>query len=99
MILVMGRARVRADAMDAVRDAMKAMMRATLKEEGCVTYNLCEDLFEPGLIRISEEWETMPALEAHFETAHMKVWRDALGAADMSDRNVGIYDGTLLKTV
>lgn len=99
MILVMGTVLVPAAGLGAVREAMKDMMRQTLEEEGCVSYNLCEDLFEPGRIRISEEWETMAALDAHFETAHMKDWRAALAKAGISERKVNIYDGTLVKTI
>jgi len=97
MILVMATVVVPAAAMDGVRDAMKEMMRQTGKEEGCVSYNLCEDLIEPGRLRISEEWETMPALEAHFRTPHMKVWRTALSDAGFTERDIRIYDGTVVK--
>ena len=99
MILVMGTVLVQGSAMGAVREAMKDMMRQTLQEQGCVSYNLCEDLTEAGRIRISEEWETMAALDAHFETAHMKDWRAALTKAGMMERKVNIYDGTLVKAL
>jgi len=99
MILVIGTVVVPAANMDMARDAMKQMMRHTLKEAGCVSYNLCEDLLEPGRLRISEEWETMAALEAHFEVPHMKVWRDALAQAGATGRKVDIYDGTLVKSI
>lgn len=99
MIIVMGTMRVKPDTMDAVREAMSAMMAATHEERGCVSYNLCEDLMEPGRIRVSEEWSDMAALEAHFETPHMRIWRAALTEAGVDDRDVKIYDATLVKPI
>jgi len=97
MILVMGTIVVPAAAMADVRGAMKDMMRETWQEEGCVSYNLCEDLIDSGRIRISEEWETMATLEAHFATPHMKLWRAALADAGITERQVVIYDGKVVK--
>lgn len=99
MILVIGTMAVPAEKMNDVRDAMKVMVSATLKEDGCVSYNLCEDLFEEGRIRVSEEWETLASLDAHMETAHMAVWREALGQAGAFGRAVNVYDGSLLRTL
>jgi quinol monooxygenase YgiN len=99
MIVVMGTLTVRPEAMAAVREAMRAMMTATLREAGCLSYNLCEDLLEPGRVRVSEEWETMAALDAHLETDHMKTWRAALGEAGVGGRKVSIYEGTVVRTI
>jgi len=99
MILVIGTSAVPADTMDKVRDAMKTMVTETLKEEGCVTYNLCEDIHQAGVIRISEEWETNEHLDAHMETAHMKDWRAVLAEVGVLSRAVNVYDGALLRSL
>lgn len=99
MILVIGTVTVPPEAAEAVRPAMADMMRATREEAGCVSYNLCEDLLEPGRIVISEEWESMAALEAHFAADHMATWRQALADVSVSARDVKVYDGTLARAI
>lgn len=97
MIVVVGTMTVRLDAVDSVVEAMRVMMRASRAEAGCVSYALCEDVTEPGRIHVAEQWESLEALEAHYQSPHMKVWRAALGKAGVAGRDVRIYDGTLVR--
>lgn len=91
MVIVMGTVRVDPDAIERLRPAMEAMMAASRAEDGCLTYAYALDLLEPGLVRVSELWTDRAALEAHFKTAHMAVWRAAL-AGQIRERDIKLYE-------
>ncbi|HYE45968.1 MAG TPA: putative quinol monooxygenase [Caulobacter sp.] len=91
MILVMGTVRVDPDAVERLRPAMEAMLAASRAEDGCLDYAYALDLIEPGLVRVSERWTDRASLEAHFRTAHMATWRQAL-AGQVRERDIKLYE-------
>jgi quinol monooxygenase YgiN len=92
VIIVMGTVRVEADAIETLKPAMAAMVHASRAEDGCLTYAYGWDVLEPGLIRVSEAWESQAALDAHLLTPHLPVWRAALQAAGVRDRDIRRYE-------
>ena len=64
------------------------MVKATLEEDGCITYGFWQDPEKPTRFRVYEEWESRAALDAHFATAHMVVFRAALGALGPIKREI-----------
>lgn len=91
MILVMGHIRLPPEKMADVRRHARAMLEATRQEPGCVLYAFAEDLLEPGVIRIVEQWENWDALKAHGGVPHMADWRAALKEVGVIDREVIAY--------
>ena len=91
MVIVMGTVRVDPEAVERLRPAMEAMMAASRAEAGCLTYAYALDLLEPGLVRVSELWTDRASLEAHFKTAHMATWRQAL-AGQVRERDIKLYE-------
>jgi len=71
MIVVSGTVPVRGDKLDEVKAVAIKMQDASSAEDGCITYRFYQDLEDPTLFRVFEEWETQEALEAHFKTPHM----------------------------
>lgn len=76
----------------AIEAAAVIMMEETRKEAGCITYEFSEVIGQPGVMRIYEEWESGPHLEAHFEAPHMGPWRDAMKSASVRSRSLHRYD-------
>jgi quinol monooxygenase YgiN len=62
---------------EAARVAL-AMAEATRREAGCRAYRFSTDLADPNLFLVFEEWESAEALARHFESAHMRVFRERL---------------------
>ena len=91
MIVIIGEIRVSPETVGKAQDAMRAMITASRAEEGCSLYAFAEDVLEPGVVRISEKWESWEALAAHAETEHMAVWRKALAEYDILHRDVAAY--------
>ena len=90
-LVIAGTVRVPPANLDTFRPHMKAMMEATRAEAGCVAYSYAEDVGEPGLVHVFEEWADQAAIDAHFASAHMAVWRGHWPAFGVSDRALTLY--------
>lgn len=64
---------------DAIREALKTLVAATLAEEGCLAYELFESGSAPGTFVTVERWTDAAALEAHMGMPHVA---EAFAAAD-----------------
>ena len=73
--------------------AMVDMMNETAKEEGCVHYRFYRDVEREHVYHVYEEWETDPHLDAHAASAHMQVFKAALGAIGIVRREVAKREG------
>ena len=70
---------------------MRRVIEATLKEPGCRAYSYAEDVAEPGLFRVLEMWDSREALDAHFNTAHMREWTEWREKLGFSDRRISLF--------
>jgi quinol monooxygenase YgiN len=80
------------EAVEMARPMMRAVIAATLAESGCRAYAMGEDVGEPGLIRVTELWDSRDALAAHFETPHMTRWNEQRTALGFEDRRVVVHE-------
>jgi quinol monooxygenase YgiN len=92
MIVIEGTIRLPADGIEAARPAMEAMVRASRAETGCLDYAYSLDLIDPGLVRVTERWESREALKAHFATSHLAAWRAQFADLCISDRSLRLYE-------
>jgi quinol monooxygenase YgiN len=91
-IVVVGQFRMPAENMEQARPLMAKVMLATRAEDGCIEYNYAEDVLDPGLIRVSEVWETREQLTAHLKTEHMAVWGQERTALGLSGRAITVFE-------
>lgn len=89
MICVIADIRIRPESHEVFFAAARDMLAATRSEDGCIRYNLVQNIEDPEHLTFVEEWESREHLSAHFETAHMAVWR-AASAPHLVDRKVKI---------
>jgi len=92
MIVVVGQFRLPVERLAEAQDAMARVMVATRAEAGCVQYNYASDLLDPGLIRVSEVWETREQLAAHLQTPHMQKWVKERASLGLSGRSITVYE-------
>jgi quinol monooxygenase YgiN len=92
MIVVVGQFRIPAERMAEARPLMAKVMLATRAEAGCIEYNYAEDLLDPGLIPVSEVWETRDQLAAHLKTEHMAVWGEERTGLGLSGRAITVFE-------
>jgi quinol monooxygenase YgiN len=57
---------------------IRPLITATRKEEGCLTYDLNQDLEDSTRYTIYERWKNPQALEKHMEEPHTKKILDAM---------------------
>ena len=74
---------------DAIREALKTLVAATLAEEGCLAYDLFESGSTPGTFVTVERWTDTAALDAHMGTPHVAAAFAA--AADALSGEVAIH--------
>jgi quinol monooxygenase YgiN len=91
-VAVIGQFRLPPEEMGAARPMMAKVMEATRAEDGCIEYNYAEDVLDPGLIRVSEVWDSREQLAAHLKTAHMAVWGEERAGLGLSGRAITIFE-------
>ena len=92
MILVVGTFRMPPENVALALPAAQRVVTATRAEDGCIAYSYAQDLFDPGLIHVSEKWRDRDALTAHFKAPHMQTWIAERGDLNLFDRNIRIYE-------
>jgi len=91
-VAVIGQFRLAPEEMEAARPMMSKVMEATRAEDGCIEYNYAEDVLDPGLIRVSEVWESREQLAAHLKTPHMAVWAEERAGLGLSGRAISVFE-------
>ena len=71
MIIVHGTFPIKVDLRDDALELMRQMASASRLEEGCVSYEFFVGLTDPNTLLLFQEWESVDALQGHFETDHM----------------------------
>lgn len=92
MLLIVGSVRLPPENLERARSAMRAMTEASRAEAGCLEYGYAEDVLVPGLIHVKELWRDQAALDAHFASAHIQVWRAAWPALGIGDKDLRVYE-------
>jgi len=91
-LIIAGTVRVPPENLDRFRPHMAAMVSASRAEVGCIAYGYGEDVNQPGLIHVFEEWADRATIDRHFASAHMAVWREHFRTFGVSDRNLTLYE-------
>jgi len=92
MLVVTGTVEIAPDSIERMKEAARVVARATREEPGCHTYGFWQDLEEPTRFRVYEEWDDRAALEAHFETAHIAAFREAMAGLGVTSRYIVSFD-------
>ncbi|MEM7221044.1 MAG: putative quinol monooxygenase [Pseudomonadota bacterium] len=93
MILISGSLHIAAEQQDGILDAVATMVAASREEPGCIDYAFSRDLVDPGIVRITERWQDVDALKAHFAMPHMATFQAALGSVEITDREIFYMSG------
>ncbi len=94
MIVINAAMQTDADSIDAMKEAIAKMEVASLAEDGCRDYCFSQELSNPSKMRITERWETMEALAAHFQTPHMAEFQKAMADHPPKGMELFCYEAT-----
>ena len=78
MIIVHGVFPIRAEARSKALALMEEMSSLSRKEPGCLTYEFYAALSSDTEFLLFQEWESVDALQDHFETPHMETFLSEL---------------------
>ena len=67
MILIKVIFTISADIIEEAKAAFLSTQNAVVAEDGCISFRLYQDLEDPTVFFLFEEWETQEALEAHWK--------------------------------
>ena len=91
-LIIAGTVRVPPEVLNDFRPHMRAMLDASRAEDGCLEYSYAEDVLDPGLIRVSEVWESRAQLDAHMQTPHMALWQQERAALGLTGRSIAVFE-------
>jgi len=92
MLLIVGTIRLPVGLLDAARPSMASMVEASRAEIGCLEYSYAEDVLDLGLIHVKERWRDRVALDEHFKSDHIAIWRDNWPSLGIGERNLYLYE-------
>lgn len=98
-VAVFGILRFPPEAMPAVLPHLTHFVEVTRAKDGCIAYDVAEDLSDPGLIRFSELWPSQASLDAHLQAPHIGPWRTAAKANGLLEREFTAYKITGARNV
>ncbi len=75
MLRVVALFRAKPDKIEELRQALTAFVAPTVKEKGCVFYQLHQNLADPADFSFLEEWESEEDLAAHSRSEHIQAGR------------------------
>lgn len=81
MVIFLGQARVRADALDSVLAACREMIARTPSEPGCIAYAGHQRIDDPQTIVFVEKWASRAHMDAHLAAAHTQAFLGGIASA------------------
>lgn len=89
MIVVIATLHIHPEKRASFLEDARSVIAHTIKEEGCISYDLTSSITEPNEFVFVERWASREALSAHFETPHLQEWR-RVSADYLVDRKVEV---------
>jgi quinol monooxygenase YgiN len=70
MIKVVAKSKIMIDKLETVLSLYEELVTATRQEDGCIVYELFQDVEDPSVLSMIEEWEDKASLDRHMKTEH-----------------------------
>jgi len=70
MIKVIARSIIKENYFPEALHLYQLLVQETVKEQGCISYELFQELDNPNNLTLIEEWKDLEALKRHTETPH-----------------------------
>ncbi|MBP7401733.1 MAG: antibiotic biosynthesis monooxygenase [Clostridia bacterium] len=91
IIHVVARNTVKPDRVDEFIATAKKLIEATHREEGCIYYQLHQDIANPAVLTFIEQWTSKEALDAHMASPHFREIVPLLGEMDEKPSEAALY--------
>jgi quinol monooxygenase YgiN len=70
MIKVVAKNKIQGEQITTVLGLYEELVKETRKETGCIKYELFQDVEDPAVLTMIEEWEDRASLDQHMKTEH-----------------------------
>jgi len=91
MLIVAVEFRVTQDKREAFAVVAKALTPPTLAEDGCLFFEFWPDLDNTGRFTVLEGWEGERHLDAHRDTPHVAVFREASAELSLESMDIKCF--------
>jgi quinol monooxygenase YgiN len=91
MIKVVSKNYVKLEEIEKFKELVVELIQETLKEEGCISYNLYEDINNKQILTFIEEWKDKKAIELHRNSAHFKNIIPQLAKFHEKEKDINLY--------
>lgn len=91
MIKVVAKNFLKEGTKEEVLEIFKELVAETVKEKGCIKYEVFEDLKNPNILSMIEEWESMEDLTAHMNSEHFKKLVPSLAKFMEKEGEINLY--------
>lgn len=72
MITIVAKNFVQKDKIEEFKKLTKTLIEKSRKEEGCISYNLFEDIEDECVLTFIEEWKSFEDIDIHNSSPHFK---------------------------
>ena len=76
-VTVVARIKAKRKYTNRVKQELAGLMAPTRREQGCLTYDVYQNVDDRSLFLFHEIWESQRLLEKHWKSEHLKVYRQA----------------------
>ncbi|GKX67215.1 putative quinol monooxygenase [Inconstantimicrobium mannanitabidum] len=91
MIKVVAKHFVKEDKINIFLESAKKLVEATRKETGCIKYELHQDIKDPKILTMIEEWEDNQSLDNHMASKHFREIVPMLGTLMEKEAEMNLY--------
>ncbi|GAB6153552.1 putative quinol monooxygenase [Desulfosporosinus burensis] len=94
MIKVIAKLTIKKGMVEEFKSSIPELVAETRKEDGCITYQLFQDVKNKRVLTFVEEWESMEALQSHMSSKH---FQDAMPKlAELQEKDMELSVCTLV---
>jgi len=90
-IKVVAKCHVKPEKVQEFMDMCKRLVDKTVKEEGCIEYGLYQELSNPEILTMLEEWRDEECLDKHMQSDHFKEIFPLFSKCLEKDAEVSLY--------
>ena len=91
MIKVVAKSTIQEDKIEEYKKIVAGLIAETRKEEGCLVYELFQDVNNSNIFTFIEEWTTREALQNHMKSRHFTEAMPKLNEIRAKESEVNLY--------
>lgn len=91
MIVVNGIIESSSEDIATLKDMLIEMEAVTREEAGCLDYAFSIEIANPEVLRLTEKWDTLESLQAHFAMPHLQAFQKAITTRPPKHTDISFY--------